>query len=181
MCVCACARICVSPHSDPLCFVSTERVGTAGILWHANSALITPPISIAWRTIWCLFGNYSIPTYGLFPGDTVFIQGAAATPLELVKEMTDFGKSSGLKNVSVCHMHTEGVAGYTEPDCVGKCRCFICVDTVLHRVDDTVASAHSAVHNPAKRSSFCTLVSSLWSPSHVKFSKNLKSLQEVLG
>jgi len=52
-------------------------------------------------------------------GDTVFIQGAAATPLELVKEMTNYGKSSGLKNVMVCHMHTEGVAGYTEPDCEG--------------------------------------------------------------
>lgn len=52
-------------------------------------------------------------------GDTVFIQGAAATPLELVKEMTNYGKSSGLKNVTVCHMHTEGVAGYTEPDCEG--------------------------------------------------------------
>lgn len=56
----------------------------------------------------------------LFIGNTVFIQGAAATPLELVKEMTDYGKSSGLKKVMVCHMHTEGVAGYTEPDCEGK-------------------------------------------------------------
>jgi hypothetical protein len=55
-----------------------------------------------------------------FLGDTVFIQGAAATPLELVKEMTDYGKSSGLKNVMVCHMHTEGVAGYTEPEYDGK-------------------------------------------------------------
>jgi hypothetical protein len=53
-------------------------------------------------------------------GNTVFIQGAAATPLELVKEMTDYGKSAGLKGVTVCHMHTEGVAGYTEPDCEGK-------------------------------------------------------------
>ncbi|KDR08719.1 4-hydroxybutyrate coenzyme A transferase [Zootermopsis nevadensis] len=33
--------------------------------------------------------------------------------------MTDYGKSSGLKKVMVCHMHTEGVAGYTEPDCEG--------------------------------------------------------------
>lgn len=99
--------------------------------------------------------------YGLFPGDTVFIQGAAATPLELVKEMTNYGKSSGLKDVSVCHMHTEGVAGYTEPDCQGKYRGFLCADTSLPRADDTVASAHAAVPNPATRSSFSTLFSSL--------------------
>jgi hypothetical protein len=51
--------------------------------------------------------------------------------------MTDYGKSSGIKDVSVCHMHTEGVAGYTEPEFVGKCICFIFVDTVLRRADDT--------------------------------------------
>lgn len=52
-------------------------------------------------------------------GDTVFIQGAAATPLNLVNEMTDYGKSAKLKGVTVCHMHTEGEAGYTEPECEG--------------------------------------------------------------
>jgi hypothetical protein len=56
----------------------------------------------------------------IITGDTVFIQGAAATPLELVKEMTNYGKTSGLKDVTVCHMHTEGVAGYTEPEFEGK-------------------------------------------------------------
>ena len=76
-------------------------------------------------------------TYGLFPGDTAFIQGAAATPLGLVKEMTNYGKSSGLKNVMVCHMHTEGVAGYTEPDCEGKYEGFLCADTALPTADDT--------------------------------------------
>ncbi|KAJ8868671.1 hypothetical protein PR048_030210 [Dryococelus australis] len=55
-------------------------------------------------------------------GDTVFIQGAAATPIELVKAMVEFGKSCGLKDVTVCHMHTEGEAGYTEPECQGMFR-----------------------------------------------------------
>nr|CAD7260593.1 unnamed protein product [Timema shepardi] len=54
-------------------------------------------------------------------GDTVFIQGAAATPIELVKAMTEYGKTSGLKGVTVCHMHTEGDAGYTEADCDVDC------------------------------------------------------------
>nr|CAD7200051.1 unnamed protein product [Timema douglasi] len=56
-------------------------------------------------------------------GDTVFIQGAAATPIELVKAMTEYGKTSGLKGVTVCHMHTEGDAGYTEADCDGESSC----------------------------------------------------------
>jgi hypothetical protein len=58
LCVC----ICVTPHSVPLCFVSTELVGRAGILWHLYNALITPPTSIPWRNIWCHFANYNIPT-----------------------------------------------------------------------------------------------------------------------
>ncbi|CAG2058085.1 unnamed protein product [Timema podura] len=33
--------------------------------------------------------------------------------------MTEYGKTSGLKGVTVCHMHTEGNAGYTEADCDG--------------------------------------------------------------
>ncbi|XP_067007510.1 4-hydroxybutyrate coenzyme A transferase [Anabrus simplex] len=52
-------------------------------------------------------------------GDTVFVQGAAATPIDLVQAMTAHGKSSCLKDVVVCHMHTEGPAPYTEPDCQG--------------------------------------------------------------
>ena len=36
--------ICVSPHSVPLCFAFTERVATAGILWHVNNALKHLPL-----------------------------------------------------------------------------------------------------------------------------------------
>ncbi|KAJ4450941.1 hypothetical protein ANN_02376 [Periplaneta americana] len=50
-------------------------------------------------------------------GDTVFIQGAAATPIPLVRAMTDVGKEKCLKNIHVCHMHTEGPAPYTDKDC----------------------------------------------------------------
>jgi hypothetical protein len=70
--------------------------------------------------------------------------------------MTNHGKSSGLKNVSVCHMHTEGVAAYTEPECVGKYRGFLCVETALRRADDSAAFPDSA-----KRSPFSTLVAPL--------------------
>ncbi|KAL3268699.1 hypothetical protein HHI36_007802 [Cryptolaemus montrouzieri] len=52
-------------------------------------------------------------------GNLVFAQGAAATPITLLKAMTEHGKANKLKDVGVCHMHTEGHAPYTEPDCEG--------------------------------------------------------------
>lgn len=52
-------------------------------------------------------------------GDTVFAQGAAATPVDLLKAMTEVGKKKNLKDIQVCHMHTEGPATYTDPSCEG--------------------------------------------------------------
>lgn len=52
-------------------------------------------------------------------GDTVFIHGAAATPRGLIPAMVEHGKKAGLKNVTVCHIHTEGAAEYNAPDCQG--------------------------------------------------------------
>ncbi|XP_063594638.1 4-hydroxybutyrate coenzyme A transferase-like [Penaeus indicus] len=51
--------------------------------------------------------------------DVVFVHGAAATPLKLVAAMTEHGKASQISNVRVCHIHTEGPADYTKPDCEG--------------------------------------------------------------
>lgn len=50
------------------------------------------------------------------------MQGAAATPVPLLDAMTDFGKENKLKNVTVCHMHTEGNAGYHDASCDGMFR-----------------------------------------------------------
>lgn len=57
-------------------------------------------------------------------GDTVFAQGAAATPIALLTAMTEVGKKKNLKDVRVCHMHTEGPAVYTDPSCEGIFRSF---------------------------------------------------------
>lgn len=59
------------------------------------------------------FCSFSIFFYYL--GDTVFIQGAAATPTKLVAALANHGKESNLENVQVCSMHTEGGAEYTDP------------------------------------------------------------------
>lgn len=49
-------------------------------------------------------------------GNTVFSQGAAATPQFLLHAMTEYGKCHQLKGITVIHMHTEGKAPYTEPE-----------------------------------------------------------------
>lgn len=48
-------------------------------------------------------------------GDTVFVQGAAATPTKLVAALAQHGKASDLSDVQICSMHTEGLAEYTDP------------------------------------------------------------------
>lgn len=55
----------------------------------------------------------------VFLGDTVFLGGAASTPIPLIQAMTEHGKNNQLRNVHVCHIHTEGKAEYTAPECAG--------------------------------------------------------------
>jgi len=47
-------------------------------------------------------------------GDRVYLQAAAATPSVLTKALTQ--RASELKNVEICHLHTEGEAPYANPD-----------------------------------------------------------------
>lgn len=47
-------------------------------------------------------------------GDRVYVQAAAATPSVLTKALAD--RASELKNVEVCHLHTEGEAFYAKPE-----------------------------------------------------------------
>lgn len=47
-------------------------------------------------------------------GDRVYVQAAAATPTILTKALAE--RASELKNVEVCHLHTEGDAPYANPE-----------------------------------------------------------------
>ena len=46
-------------------------------------------------------------------GDRVYIQAAAATPTILTDALTE--RASELRNVEICHLHTEGKAAYADP------------------------------------------------------------------
>lgn len=47
-------------------------------------------------------------------GDRVYVQAAAATPTILTKALTD--RASELRNIEICHLHTEGDAPYANPE-----------------------------------------------------------------
>lgn len=46
----------------------------------------------------------------------VFIQGGAATPLELVRAMTEHGVCNNLRGVRLIHMGLEGDAPFANPE-----------------------------------------------------------------
>lgn len=49
-------------------------------------------------------------------GDRVYVQAAAATPSRLTQALTE--RASELRDVEICHLHTEGPAPYANPDLV---------------------------------------------------------------
>lgn len=52
-------------------------------------------------------------------GNTVFIQGAAATPRALIPALAEHGKKNNLKDVKIHHIHTEGAGEYNQPEYEG--------------------------------------------------------------
>ena len=56
----------------------------------------------------------------MFPDDRIFIQGAAATPVPLINAMAEHGKSAGLTNVEVVHIHLDGQAKYASKEYAGS-------------------------------------------------------------
>jgi len=47
-------------------------------------------------------------------GDRVYLQAAAAAPTILANALTE--RAAELRNVEVCHLHTEGEARYANPE-----------------------------------------------------------------
>lgn len=67
-----------------------------------------PTICSAEEALKCIHSN-----------NVVFAQGAAATPVHLLDAMAKYGAQAKLNNVTVCHMHTEGEALYTQKEYEG--------------------------------------------------------------
>ncbi|XP_038060988.1 4-hydroxybutyrate coenzyme A transferase-like [Patiria miniata] len=52
-------------------------------------------------------------------GDRVFVQGGGATPQELLHSLCKHGRTAGLKDVELVHIHTEGPGEQMEPQYEG--------------------------------------------------------------
>lgn len=52
----------------------------------------------------------------IFSEHLVFIQGGAATPIELVRGMTEHGLCNNLRGVRLLHMSLEGDAPFANPE-----------------------------------------------------------------
>ena len=55
-----------------------------------------------------------------FSDQLVFAQGAAATPVELLRGMTELGKQKNVCNVRLFHMHLEGEAPFASKEVESK-------------------------------------------------------------
>ncbi|XP_033208942.1 4-hydroxybutyrate coenzyme A transferase-like [Belonocnema kinseyi] len=65
---------------------------------------------------WVKTAEEAVQKAGLMSDQKVYVQGAAATPLELLRGLTQVGKGSDVRNVKLYHMHLEGEAIFAKPE-----------------------------------------------------------------
>ncbi|XP_012280881.1 uncharacterized protein LOC105699974 [Orussus abietinus] len=65
---------------------------------------------------WVKNADEAVAKAGLKSDNKIFVHGAAATPVELLRALTDYCKKCDLSNVRLYHMHLEGDAPYAQPD-----------------------------------------------------------------
>lgn len=65
---------------------------------------------------WLKTADEAIEKAELDSDQAVFIQGAAATPVELLRAMTEYGVRCDIRNVRLYHMHLEGPAPFAKPE-----------------------------------------------------------------
>ncbi|XP_011871694.1 PREDICTED: uncharacterized protein LOC105564140 isoform X1 [Vollenhovia emeryi] len=65
---------------------------------------------------WVKTADEAIEQAQLDSDQVVYVQGAAATPVELLRAMTDYGVRCDVRNVRLYHMHLEGSAPFAKPE-----------------------------------------------------------------
>ncbi|KAH0558094.1 4-hydroxybutyrate coenzyme A transferase [Cotesia glomerata] len=65
---------------------------------------------------WVKSSEEAVERAGLASDQIVFVQGAAATPVELLRGLTEVGIKSNVTNVRLCHMHLEGAAPFAKTE-----------------------------------------------------------------
>ncbi|KAL6445892.1 hypothetical protein ACFW04_000939 [Cataglyphis niger] len=76
-----------------------------------------PSMPIPGKTpCWLKTADEAIEQAELDSDQLVYVQGAAATPVELLRAMTDYGVRCDVRNVRLYHMHLEGQASFAKPE-----------------------------------------------------------------
>ncbi|EFN64764.1 4-hydroxybutyrate coenzyme A transferase [Camponotus floridanus] len=65
---------------------------------------------------WLKTADEAIEQAELDSDQLVYVQGAAATPVESLRAMTDYGVRCDVRNVRLYHMHLEGAAPFAKPE-----------------------------------------------------------------
>lgn len=73
----------------------------------------------------------------------MYVQGAAATPVELLRAMTDYGVRCDVRNVRLYHMHLEGAAPFAKPENASTLRCIIIISFVIQNI--SITTRHSCM------------------------------------
>ncbi|XP_046610714.1 4-hydroxybutyrate coenzyme A transferase [Neodiprion virginianus] len=68
------------------------------------------------QPVWTSTADEAMEKACIKSDDLVFAQGAAATPLELLRALTNYGVCQNLENVKIVHMHLEGEAPFAQPE-----------------------------------------------------------------
>nr|XP_003699615.1 PREDICTED: uncharacterized protein LOC100877235 isoform X1 [Megachile rotundata] len=133
---------------------------------------------------WLKTADEAIEKAELDSDQQVFVQGAAATPVELLRAMTDYGVRCDVRNVRLYHMHLEGPAPFAKPENAKHFRSisfFIggnvrqavqagtadCIPIFLHEIPRVFNEGHvkpdiSLIHvSPPDEHGFCSLGTSV--------------------
>ncbi|XP_015585358.1 uncharacterized protein LOC107263058 [Cephus cinctus] len=65
---------------------------------------------------WVQTADEAIEQAKLKSDNVIFVQGAAATPVELLRALTDYGVKTDVRNVRLFHMHLEGEAPFAKKE-----------------------------------------------------------------
>ncbi|KOC70996.1 4-hydroxybutyrate coenzyme A transferase [Habropoda laboriosa] len=99
----------VTTTSRPCCFQTSKKTYFTYVNEPSMPILDKQPC-------WLKTADEAIEKAELDSDQVVFIQGAAATPVELLRAMTDYGVRCDVRNVQLYHMHLEGAAPFAKPE-----------------------------------------------------------------
>lgn len=102
----------LTPISVPSCHYSFQTPKKSYFTYVNEPSMPIPDKEPCWLKT----ADEAIEQAELDSDQIVYVQGAAATPTELLRAMTDYGVRCDVRNVRLYHMHLEGPAPFAKAD-----------------------------------------------------------------